>query len=88
MTKIPKLKDVLEIIVQSKVEQTDLMSQMGLFGMYSDGKIYIEPNLPVRQKVETLIHEALHGYYFSFGEGEVEAKVKRETSRLMRQLYR
>jgi len=88
MTRKPKLFNILEMIVQSKIEKTEILEGMGLAGMYQDGKIYINPNQVIRQQVETLIHESLHAYYFSHGEGKVEKKVQRETDRLMRELYK
>jgi len=85
----PELKDVLELIVQYDVRQRERMPRKNIAGFIDSGKmeILIRRKQSVMQKVDTLIHEAIHAYYFDRGVNVSEEKVEEDTRRLMRELY-
>jgi len=83
-----RLKDVLEVLAQYEVHQRDL-TQQGLAGDIDTTKsrIRIHLKLALRERVGTLIHEAVHAYYIDMGHIHTERSVEIETKRLMKELY-
>jgi len=84
----PTLKDVLEMVAQYEVHQRDLSRTRNLGDVETDRqRIRIHKHLSLREKLNTLIHEALHAYYFDMGHRHSERTVVRDTNRLMREIY-
>jgi len=85
----PTLKDIVELIAQYDVRQMERMPRKNIAGYIDSGKmeILIRRKQSVMQKVDTLIHEAIHAYYFDRGVNISEEKVIEDTKRLMKNLY-
>ena len=85
------LRDLLEIIAQSEVNQRRRLENAGWSYAHATtkpDKILIARDQTVRQKVDTLIHEAIHLYYAKYDIKHTEDQVIRQTRIIMRRLYR
>lgn len=83
----PELHEILELIVQHDVLLTDLPRNVYGDVNFDKMRIRINPRQTVVQRVDTLLHEAVHVYYFERGIDVSEERVIRETSKLIKRLY-
>ena len=83
----PKLTEILEIIVQNDILLRRIPGRLDGDVNYEKMRIRINPRQTIVQRVDTLIHEALHGYYWDRGVDVAESRILRETTKIMEQLY-
>ena len=82
----PKLKDIIEIMAQYNVRQVSRMKDCGDIDA-NKKLIRIDSKQTPIARTATLIHEAIHGYYFDREIRHTEKRVQVDTTRLMRELY-
>lgn len=82
----PRLVDLLEIIATSEVKQKRKSDCYGEID-YSNLSIHIDPRQTAREKVNTLLHEAIHAYYTSNRTKQSENQIIRDAERITRRLY-
>ena len=83
----PKIQNLLEIIVQHDVLLRQLHGRIDGDVDYERMRIRIDPRQTIVQRIDTLIHEALHAYYRDQGSDVCEQRILRETTQIMRILY-
>jgi len=83
-----RIIDLLKVLVNYEVVHTEFPQSFGLLGLTDEKerRIYIEKRQIEREKLDTLIHELIHAYYFSLNKNISEKRVIRETSRLIQYL--
>ena len=82
----PKLKDIIEIMAQYNVRQVSRMKDCGDIDA-NKKLIRIDSKQTPIARTATLIHEAIHGYYFDREIIHTKKRVNEEMNKLMRELY-
>jgi len=88
----PTLRDLLELAVQYDIKLADRMPQAKggrVLGYIVPHKmeIKIRKKQPIRQRVDTLIHELTHAFYDDRNYKATEDEVEEATADLMREMY-
>lgn len=82
-----KLVNLLEIIASSNMKQADLPKNTYGMAHYQDMLIEISIHQTPRARVATLIHEALHFYYWEKNIKRSERSIEAEAQRITKRLY-